>query len=71
MSSIHNETDFMITTECLHRLNIKSTIDTLPMMQGDILLTCLGTVVIDFSSLLQHLHSLATFRCSSEYQYHR
>ena len=71
MSSIHNQTDIMLLTEYPNRFGIHRTIYALSMMQSNILLTCFGTVVKDFPCLLQHFHSLAAFRCSSEYQYHR
>ena len=70
MGSIHYQTDGVLLTERPHCLAIKRTIHALSVVQRDVLLTRLGAVVKDLAALLQHLHSLAAFRRTSENQYH-
>ena len=69
MGCIDDETDVMLLTKRTHRLLIKGTIQTNAVMQGNILLTCLGAVIIGIASLFQHFHSLTAFRRSSKYEY--
>ena len=70
MGCIYDNADALFTTERLHRLSIECPIYPLPMMQGDVLLTCLRAVIIGITTLFQHFHSLAALSRSSEYQYH-
>ncbi len=70
MGSIDNQSDAVLTTELTHRLTIQRTINALTMMQRDVLLARLGTIIIGGATLFQHLCGLATFRRPSKYQYH-
>jgi hypothetical protein len=70
VGGIDNESDIVLLTEPLHSFTVQRTIDTLSVMQGQLLLTCLRAVEVERSCLFQYLCSLSTFRRSSEYQYH-
>ena len=70
MGSINYQTDVMHTTEQTHRLTIQRSINALTMMQRDVLLARLGTIIIGGATLFQHLCGLTTFRRPSKYQYH-
>ena len=70
MGSINYQTDVMLTTEQTHRLTIQRTINALTMMQRDVLLARLGTIIIGGATLFQYLCGLTSLCCTSEYQYH-
>ena len=46
MGCIHHQTDIVLTTEVLHSFSIQRTIDALPMMKGQVLLSRLRTIIV-------------------------
>ena len=70
MGSIHDETDGVLLTKRLHCLTVQRTVNALSVVQRDVLLARLSAIVKGFTRFLQHLHSLAALRRTSEYQYH-
>ena len=70
MGGVYDETNAMFLAEQSHRRFIKSSFNTLSVMQRNVLLTRFSTVIVDIACLFQYLYGFAPFRCSSEYQYH-
>ena len=70
MGGIHQQPYGMLTAEGGHRLRVHGAVEPSSMVQRQLLLSRLRRVVIGRAALFQHLHGLASLRCSSKKQYH-
>ena len=70
MGSVNQQTDVLLFADSTHRLVVERTIQPDAVVQRQFLFARLRAIVIAVARFIEYLDSLASFRCSSEYQYH-